>query len=232
MSNLDPEERDKFAALAATWWALDGPSRTLHDINACRVDYIAARADLKGARVADVGCGGGISSEALARAGARVTGIDITAELIDVARRHALECGLAIDYQVATVESLAADRPDSFDAVVCLELVEHVPDAQDLLAQCTRLLRPGGVLVLSTLNRTLSAYALGIVVAEYALGLLPRGTHDYSRFVRPSELARAGRAVGLELRDVMGMSYNPITRQARLRHSPAVNYFASFTRDA
>ena len=228
--NLDPEERDKFAELAPAWWDESGPCRPLHDLNPCRLDYVATRMELSGAAIADVGCGGGILSEALARKGARVTGIDATRELIDLACEHALQSALEIDYRLGTSSELAASDAAGFDAVVCMELIEHVPDPDALLADCARLVKPNGLLVVSTLNRTPAAYAFGIVAAEYAFSLLPRGTHDYAKFIKPSELARSARRYGLMLEDVSGMAYNPLTRHARLRRSPVVNYFASFRR--
>lgn len=228
--NLDPGERARFEALAGDWWDPDGASRTLHDINPCRLDYVARQADLNGARAADIGCGGGLLSEALARAGARVTGVDAGGSLIELARTHAAAAGLAVEYLTGTAEALAAERPGAFDLVTCMELIEHVPDPDTLLGACAALLVPGGTLVVSTLNRSPRAWALGIVAAEYVLGLVPRGTHDYSRFVRPSELAAGARRHGLELRDLTGMAYDPLTRRARLSASVAVNYFATFTR--
>ncbi len=230
MLNLNPDERDKFAEMAAAWWDTNGPCRTLHDINPCRLDYIAARLTLAGAAVADIGCGGGILSEALARTGAQVTAVDATTELIDIARVHATEQDLDIDYEVGTSEALVDTREADFDAVICMELIEHVPDPDALINDCARLVKPQGLLVLSTLNRTPQAYVFGIVAAEYALGLLPRGTHDYAQFVKPSELARSARGYGLVLEDVTGMVYNPVSHRARLCASPAVNYFATFRR--
>jgi 2-polyprenyl-6-hydroxyphenyl methylase / 3-demethylubiquinone-9 3-methyltransferase len=230
MLNLNPDERDKFAEMAAAWWDASGPCRTLHDINPCRLDYIAARVTLRGAEVADIGCGGGILSEALARAGAHVTAVDATAELIAVARAHAAGEQLDIDYELGTSDALIDTREADFDAVVCMELIEHVPDPDALIEDCARLVKPRGTLVLSTLNRTPQAYLLGIVAAEYALGVLPRGTHDYAQFVKPSELARSGRRHGLVLEDITGMAYNPLLHSARLCSSPSINYFATFRR--
>ena len=230
MLNLNPDERDKFAELAAAWWDVRGPCRTLHDINPCRLDYVAAHLPLQDAQVADIGCGGGILSEALARAGARVTAVDATVELIDVAREHANWEKLDIDYEVGTSEALVNSHEAGFDAVVCMELIEHVPDPDALIEDCARLLKPQGVLILSTLNRTPQAYVFGIVAAEYALGLLPRGTHDYAQFVKPSELARSARHAGLALEDVTGMAYNALSHSVRLCRSTAVNYFATFRR--
>ncbi len=230
--NLDPDERDKFSALASHWWDCEGPCRTLHDINPCRYDYVAAQARLQGARVADIGCGGGIFSEALARGGAHVTAVDASAELIEVARHHAVAQATTVHYEAITAEQLAARQPCHFDVVTCLELIEHVPTPESLIAACATLLKPGGVLVISTLNRNAQSYVLGVVMAEYVLKLVPRGTHDYMQFVRPSELARMARAAGLATRDVRGMHYDPWTRRARLCTSPAVNYLATFARNA
>lgn len=230
--NLDPDERDKFSLLATHWWDREGPCRTLHDINPCRYDYVASRAQLDGALVADIGCGGGIFSEALARAGARVTAIDASSELVEVARQHALAQATPVHYEAITAEQLAARQAGHFELVTCLELIEHVPDPQSLVAACARLLKPGGVLVMSTLNRNAASYLLGVVMAEYVLKLVPRGTHDYMQFIRPAELAAMARASGLGIRDVHGMHYDPWTRRARLSATPTVNYLATFARDA
>lgn len=230
--NLDPDERDKFSALAAHWWDREGPCRTLHDINPCRYDYVAAQCTLPGSLVADIGCGGGIFSEALARGGAHVTAIDASEELVEVARQHARAQATPVHYEAVTAEQLAARQARHFDVVTCLELIEHVPDPESLIAACAALLKPGGVLVMSTLNRSAASYVLGVVMAEYVLKLVPRGTHDYMQFIRPSELATMARDSGLTLRNVRGMHYDPLTRRARLCASPAVNYLASFVRDA
>jgi 2-polyprenyl-6-hydroxyphenyl methylase / 3-demethylubiquinone-9 3-methyltransferase len=230
-TNLDPEERDKFSALAAHWWDNNGPCRTLHDINPCRYDYVCAQARLAGQQVADIGCGGGIFSEALARAGAHVTAIDASAELIEVARRHALAQATTVQYEAITAEDLALRRAGCFDVVTCLELIEHVPQPESLIKACATLLKPGGVLVVSTLNRNATSYLLGVVLAEYVLRLVPRGTHDYMQFVRPAELARMARDQRLATRDISGMGYNPLTRRARLGVAPSINYLATFSRD-
>lgn len=232
MANLNPEERSRFAALAASWWDPDGSSRTLHDINPCRLAYVGEGLDLNGLRVADIGCGGGILSVALARAGARVTAVDATPELIDVAIGHAAGLALSIDFRVQLSAELAAAEPAAYDIVTCMELIEHVPDATALIGDCAALLKPGGRLIVSTLNRTPAAWALGIVAAEYVLDLVPRGTHDYAQFLRPAELAAAARLHGLEVMDISAMRYNPLTRRARLGGAPQVNYLARLQRPA
>ncbi len=230
--NADVGELAKFNAMAARWWDPNGESRPLHDINPARLDYVAARIALRGARVLDVGCGGGLFSEALAAAGAEVTAIDLGADVLDVARLHLLESGLAVDYRECSVESLATERPASFDAVVCMEMLEHVPDPAAIIAACAQLLRPGGQLFLSTLNRTPQAFAVAIVGAEYLARLLPRGTHSYARFIRPAELAGWLRRAGLDLCDVSGLQYNPLTRRARAGGGSAVNYLVHAQRPA
>ena len=230
-TNLDPDERDKFSALAAHWWDTQGPCRTLHDINPTRHDYVVAQTQLAGRRVADIGCGGGIFSESLARAGAHVTAIDASAELIEVARRHALAQATAVHYETSTAEDLALRHAGYFDVVTCLELIEHVPEPDSLIKACATLLKPGGLLVISTLNRNAASYLLGVVLAEYVLQLVPRGTHNYMQFVRPAELARMARDQHLTTRDIRGMGYNPLTRRAHLGVAPSINYLATFARD-
>ncbi|MFO7339494.1 MAG: bifunctional 2-polyprenyl-6-hydroxyphenol methylase/3-demethylubiquinol 3-O-methyltransferase UbiG [Lysobacteraceae bacterium] len=224
--NYRQAELDKFAALANRWWDPDGPQRPLHVLNPVRLEYVRRRVPLAGRAVLDVGCGGGLLSEALARAGAQVTAIDLAPELVKVARLHQLESGLQVDYQVKAVEELAAERPGGFDAVTCMEMLEHVPDPAAVIAACARLLRPGGRLFVSTLNRTPVAFALAIVGAEYVAGLLPRGTHRYSDFIRPSELAAWLREAGLQLEDVSGLFYDPLCQRAWLSRRTEVNYLA------
>ncbi|HET6396048.1 MAG TPA: bifunctional 2-polyprenyl-6-hydroxyphenol methylase/3-demethylubiquinol 3-O-methyltransferase UbiG [Pseudoxanthomonas sp.] len=224
--NYHQAELDKFAALANRWWDPDGPQRALHVLNPVRLDYVRQRAPLPGLPVLDVGCGGGLLSEALARAGAQVTAIDLAPELVKVARLHTLESGVQVDYQVKAVEQLATERPGSFGAVTCMEMLEHVPDPAAIVAACARLLRPGGRLFLSTLNRTPAAFALAIVGAEYVAGLLPKGTHRYADFIRPSELAAWLREAGLQLEDVSGLFYDPLRQRARLSRRTGVNYLA------
>jgi len=225
-ANASSEELSKFDRLAARWWDPDGESRPLHDLNPVRLDYIAGRVDLKSARVLDVGCGGGILSEALARAGANVVGIDLAPRVLDVARLHLHESGQHVDYREISAEALAAEMPAVFDAVTCMEMLEHVPDPGSVIEACAMLLRPGGRLFLSTLNRTPLAFAAAIAGAEYALNLLPRGTHHYAQFIRPSELAAALRGAGFELEDLSGLSYNPLSRRARVVKNTQVNYLA------
>lgn len=231
-SNYRQSELDKFAALASRWWDPDGPQKPLHALNPVRLEYVARRVPLAGARVLDVGCGGGLLSEALAAAGAHVTAIDLAPELVRVAQLHARESGLDIDYRQQAVESLAEAEAGSFDAVTCMEMLEHVPDPGAILGACATLLKPGGRLFVSTLNRTPAAFALAIVGAEYVARLLPRGTHRYEDFIRPSELAAWLRDCGLELEDVSGMMYEPWRNRARLVSRTEVNYLACARRVA
>lgn len=226
-ANVSQAELDKFGALARRWWDPQGPQRPLHELNPARLGYVAGRVSLAGARVLDVGCGGGLLSEAMAASGARVTALDLAPELIEVARLHLLESGLDVDYRLQSVESLAEEAPGSFDAITCMEMLEHVPDPGSVLRACARLLKPGGVLLLSTLNRTPAAFALAIVGAEYIARLLPRGTHDYKQFIKPSELGAWLRAADLQLQDVSGLAYDPLRRKAWVGGPTAVNYLAS-----
>lgn len=225
-ANFHQSELDKFGALASRWWDPEGPQKALHAMNPVRLDYIARHIPLRGRDVLDVGCGGGLLSEAMAREGARVTAIDLSQELLRVARLHQRESGLEIDYRLEPVEALAAARPGSFDAVTCMEMLEHVPDPGAILRACASLLRPGGRLFISTLNRTPAAFALAIVGAEYVARLLPRGTHQYRDFIRPAELAAWLRDAGLVLEDVSGVMYAPWRNAARLSRNTRVNYVA------
>ena len=222
--NVRQSELDKFAALASRWWDPNGPQRALHALNPVRLAYVADRADLPGARVLDVGCGGGLLSEALAKAGANVTALDLAPELIQVAKLHGLEAGTRVDYREQSVESLAEEQPGAFDVVTCMEMLEHVPDPQSILDACATLLRPGGQLFASTLNRTPAAFGLAIVGAEYVAGLLPKGTHQYRDFIKPSELAHGMRTAGLDVRDISGILYEPWKHAARLTTRTDVNY--------
>ncbi len=224
-ANVDPAEVEKFEALASRWWDIDGEFRTLHEINPLRVAYIERQVGaLEGRRLLDIGCGGGLLAEALAHRGARVTGIDVAESALEVARLHLHESALEIDYRLATAEDFAADNAAGFDVVTCLEMLEHVPDPDSVIAAAARLLRPGGRLVLATINRNPKAFALAIVGAEYLLRLLPRGTHDYRNFIKPSELAASLRAAGLRPVDLSGVTYNPLTRTGSLGRDIDVNY--------
>ncbi len=224
--NASAAELAKFGALARRWWDPDGPQRPLHELNPARLGYVGARVALRGARVLDVGCGAGLLSEAMAREGARVTALDLAPELVEVARLHLLESGLDVDYRLQSVEAIALEQPGAFDAITCMEMLEHVPDPESVLQACATLLAPGGRLVVSTLNRTPLAFAAAIVGAEYIAGLLPRGTHDYGSFIRPSELGGWLRAAGLQLEDVSGLAYDPVRRSARVGGATSVNYLA------
>jgi 2-polyprenyl-6-hydroxyphenyl methylase / 3-demethylubiquinone-9 3-methyltransferase len=223
-ANVRAEEIARFDQLAARWWDPDGESRPLHDLNPVRSAFVADRVRLPGARVADVGCGGGLLSEALAAAGAGVVGIDLGERVIEVAQLHLHESGLQVDYRVQSSADLARAEPASFDAVCCMELIEHVPDPAALVADLGAMLKPGGRLFVSTLNRTPAAFGAAILGAEYVLRMLPRGTHHYAQFLRPSEIARMLRESGLELDEVRGLKYNPLMRKASLCDSTAVNY--------
>jgi len=226
-ANVDATELARFGAVAARWWDADGPFRPLHELNPVRLQFVSERQSLVAARVADIGCGGGILSEALARAGAHTTGLDLSVEAIEVARLHALEAGLVIDYRVQAAEEFALQAAGTFDAVTCLEMLEHVPDPRSVISACRDLLKPGGRLFLSTLNRTPRAFALGIVGAEYLLGLLPRGTHRYDRFLKPSELRRALFDLGFEGFEFSGLSYDPLSRTAKLSQDVSINYLVA-----
>ena len=228
--NVDPAELAKFSSLAQSWWDPAGPSRPLHELNPLRLRYIESSVKLIGARVLDVGCGGGILSESMARSGARVLGIDLSQAVLDVAELHALESMVQVQYQAIAAEDLAAAQPATYDLVTCMEMLEHVPDPAAVLQALARLVRPGGDVMVSTLNRKPMAFAVAIIGAEYIARVLPRGTHEYLKFIRPSELARWGRAARLELKDLTGITYNPLTRAFRLSANTDVNYLAHFKR--
>jgi 2-polyprenyl-6-hydroxyphenyl methylase/3-demethylubiquinone-9 3-methyltransferase len=224
-------EVQKFDALAHEFWDPRGAFHPLHVLNPVRLGFIARCTELAGRRVLDVGCGGGLLAEGLARAGALVTAIDLAPSMIEVARLHAHESALAIDYQQCSAEQLAARGAAGFELVTCMELIEHVPEPATLLSAIATLLRPGGELIVSTINRNLRSFLLAIVGAEYLLRLIPRGTHEYERLLRPAELARLARAHGLALRDIAGIEFNPFARTARLSTDPRVNYLAHFRRE-
>ncbi|MBI5449906.1 MAG: bifunctional 2-polyprenyl-6-hydroxyphenol methylase/3-demethylubiquinol 3-O-methyltransferase UbiG [Gammaproteobacteria bacterium] len=230
-TNVDAAEVAKFNAIASRWWDRDGEFKPLHDINPLRVDYIEARSNgLHGKQVVDIGCGGGILSEAMAARGGQVTGIDMAEAALQVARLHLHASGLQVNYQLMAAEQLATQQPGQFDVVTCMELLEHVPDPAALVAACARLVKPGGQVFLSTLNRTAKAYLLAVIGAEYLLRMLPRGTHDYQKFIRPSELGHWLRDSALELRDIRGISYNPLSRRYALGRDIDVNYLVHATR--
>ena len=231
-NNFDQAELDKFGALATRWWDPEGPQKALHALNPVRLQYVKQRVALRDAVVLDVGCGGGLLSEALAKEGAKVTALDLAPELIKVAKLHRLESGVAVDYRLQSVEALAAEQPGSFDAITCMEMLEHVPDPSAIIAACASLLKPGGQLFLSTLNRTPAAFALAIVGAEYVARLLPKGTHQYQDFIKPAELAAWLRAADLQLQDVSGLAYEPWRNGARLISRTDVNYLASASKPA
>lgn len=222
--NFSQAELDKFGALANRWWDPDGPQKALHALNPVRLQYVRDRARLAGATALDVGCGGGLLSEALASEGAQVTAIDLAPELVKVARLHRLESGVQVDYQLRSVESLAEERPGSFDVVTCMEMLEHVPDPSAVVRACATLVRPGGWVFFSTLNRNPKSFLFAIVGAEYLLKLLPQGTHEFSRFIRPAELARWTREAGLDHVEFKGLQYNPLTRRYWLSADTSVNY--------
>jgi 2-polyprenyl-6-hydroxyphenyl methylase / 3-demethylubiquinone-9 3-methyltransferase len=228
--NADRGELSKFDALAHRFWDPRGEFRPLHLLNPVRLGFVVEHATLAGARALDVGCGGGLLSEALSRKGARVTGIDLAPGMVEVARLHAAEEGLEVDYRVAAAEELAASGVHSFDVVTCMEMLEHVPQPERMLATLAALVRPGGSVFVSTLNRNLKSFLLAIVGAEYVLKLLPRGTHEYDRLIRPSELARWARSAGLMPRAIAGIELNPYTESCRLTRDPSVNYLVHLER--
>lgn len=231
MSNVDRAEVAKFEALAHRWWDRESEFKPLHEINPLRVSWIDERISLNGKKVLDVGCGGGILSESMARRGAIVTGIDMGEAPLGVARLHQLESGLEIDYRQSTAEALAEEMPGAFDVVTCLEMLEHVPDPASVIAACYRMVKPGGMVFFSTINRNAKAYLLAIIGAEYVLKMLPRGTHDFKKFIRPSELGAWCRATGLEVKDITGMTYNPLSKHYSLGSDVDVNYMIQTLRE-
>lgn len=233
MSNVDLQELAKFSELAHRWWDAESEFKPLHQINPLRLDWIDATAHLAGTRVLDVGCGGGILAESMARRGATVVGIDLATKPLKVAQLHALESGVRnLEYREIAVEALAAEAPASFDTVTCMEMLEHVPDPSAVVAACARLTKPGGRVFFSTINRNAKAFLFAIVGAEHVLQLLPKGTHEYARFIRPSELARWCRDAGLEMTDSRGMGYNPLTRRYSLTGDTSVNYLIACRKPA
>jgi 2-polyprenyl-6-hydroxyphenyl methylase/3-demethylubiquinone-9 3-methyltransferase len=229
--NADPAELDKFSQLAHRWWDPQGEFRPLHDINPLRLDWIDRHAGLKGKSVLDVGCGGGILTEAMARRGATVTGIDLSEKALKVAALHLHDSLLKITYEKVSAEDFAERQAGAFDVVTCMELLEHVPEPGSMVAACARLVRPGGQVFFSTLNRNPKSYLFAVLGAEYVLGLLPKGTHDYARFIKPSELARWCREAALRAEELIGMTYNPLTRVYRLGNDCDVNYLLRCIRD-
>jgi 2-polyprenyl-6-hydroxyphenyl methylase/3-demethylubiquinone-9 3-methyltransferase len=222
--NIDPLEQQKFDSVAAGWWDPEGPFRPLHELNPARLRFITERCKLRDREVVDVGCGGGILAESMAREGAGVTGIDVAAGALAVARLHLRESGLDVDYRQTTIEEFAAETGSGFDVLTCMEMLEHVPDPESIISAAAKLLKPGGQCFLSTLNRTPAAFLLGIVGAEYVARLLPRGTHRYDRFIRPSEITGWLRNAGLDVKQIQGLHYNPITRSVLLGSHVNVNY--------
>jgi 2-polyprenyl-6-hydroxyphenyl methylase / 3-demethylubiquinone-9 3-methyltransferase len=226
--NADPAELAKFSDLAHRWWDTDSEFRPLHQINPLRLEWIQAHAPLAGKRVLDVGCGGGILADSMARRGAQVLGIDLATKALRVAQLHALEAGTPnVDYREVSVEALADEQPDTFDVVTCMEMLEHVPDPGSVVRACSALAKPGGWVFFSTINRNAKAFVQAIVGAEYVLNLLPRGTHEYLKFIRPSELAGHCRAAGLDWADTRGLDYNPLSRRYKLTTDTSVNYLVA-----
>lgn len=224
MSNADQLELDKFSALAHRWWDPNSEFKPLHEINPLRLDWIDRHAGIAGKDVVDIGCGGGILAESMARRGARVTGIDLSEKALKVANLHKLESGVAVDYRHIAAEALAAERPGTYDVVTCMEMLEHVPDPGSIVMACRQLVKPGGWVFLSTLNRNPKSYLLAIVGAEYILNMLPKGTHDWAKFIKPAELARHTRAAGMDIVEVIGMTYNPLSKVYSLGRDTDVNY--------
>jgi 2-polyprenyl-6-hydroxyphenyl methylase / 3-demethylubiquinone-9 3-methyltransferase len=230
MINVDAAEINKFSELAHKWWDKTSEFKPLHDINPLRLNYIDKVVNLNGKTVLDVGCGGGILSESMSQKGAEVTGIDLGEKALKVAQLHSLESGVAVDYQLISVEELAEKQPASFDVVTCLEMLEHVPNPASVIAACAKLIKPNGHVFFSTINRNPKSYLFAVIGAEYILNMLPRGTHDYKNFIKPSELASWARPAGLLLQHQIGMSYNPIAQIYSLGDDVSVNYLMHFVR--
>ena len=230
MLNADPAELEKFGDLAHHWWDPNSEFKPLHDINPLRLDWIDQAIGLAGKRILDVGCGGGLLSEGMAVRGANVTGIDLSEKPLGVAKLHLLETGQKVDYRKISVEQLADEMPGAFDAVTCLEMLEHVPNPSSVIAACARLVKPGGQVFLSTLNRNPKSYLFAVIGAEYVMNMLPKGTHDYAKFFKPSELARWAKLSGLEPDEVLGMSYNPLSKVYSLGADTSINFLMRATR--
>ena len=230
MQNADPQELEKFSQLAHRWWDPTSEFRPLHEINPLRLEWIDQLAGLAGKTVLDVGCGGGILSESMAARGAVVSGIDLSEKALGVAKLHLLESGKTVDYRKVSAEDLAAEKPQHYDVVTCMEMLEHVPQPASVVAACAHLVKPGGHVFFSTLNRNPKSYLLAVVGAEYILGMLPKGTHEYAKFIRPSELCRWAKSLALEPDELIGMSYNPITRRYALTADTSVNYLVHTTK--
>ena len=229
--NVDPNEIRKFEELAYRWWDTESEFKPLHDINPLRLNYIDDRASIKGKQVIDVGCGGGILAESMARRGATVIGIDMGETPLSVAQMHALESQIAVDYQQITAEDMAAQHAGAFDVVTCMEMLEHVPDPASVIAACAQMVKPNGHVFFSSINRNPKAFLMAIVGAEYIMNMLPKGTHEYGKFIKPSELEKAARSVGLKLRNITGLTYNPIFQSYRLSPDVDVNYMMHFTKE-
>ena len=222
--NADPAELQKFSDLAHRWWDPESEFKPLHDINPLRINYIAERIKVKNSQIIDIGCGGGLISEALAALGAQVTGIDLSERALAVAKLHLKESGLQVDYRKIAAEEMATQKPAAFDAVTCLEMLEHVPDPAKTISACAQLVKPGGPVFFSTINRNPKAYLFAVIGAEYILKMLPKGTHDYAKFIKPSELSRWCREAGLEVKEIIGMNYHPLNKQYSLGNDISVNY--------
>lgn len=226
--NIDPRETTKFDIIADRWWDTAGEFKTLHDINPVRLDFVKNRTQLVGSQLLDVGCGGGIFAESLSKSGANITAIDAAEASLEVAKLHLLESGLEIDYRLILVEELAEQQPETFDAVTCMEMLEHVPDPLSIVASCSQLTKPGGDVFISTINRAPKAFAKAIVGAEHVIGIIPKGTHRYDQFIKPSELTRWARSASLTLKEIKGLDYNPFSRECSLSNDISVNYIAHF----
>lgn len=228
--NVHQHEIEKFGSQAERWWDPQGEFKTLHDVNPLRIRFIQDYADLQGKRIVDVGCGGGILTEGLAKLGADALGIDLSEDLIDIADLHGLESGVKASYKKISAEALAEQDPEGFDHVTCMEMLEHVPDPGSIIAACAKMVKPGGMVFFSTLNRVPKAYLLAIVAAEHVLKMVPKGTHKYKTFIKPSELSQTARQAGLELQGMVGIEYNPFSKRFKLGKDIDVNYIAAFKR--